>query len=60
LGDNGLAVVDVKLITATVSMVPHCPVINGRAAEDRFFVHEKIGLDMANMGGYNQPVLDEE
>jgi hypothetical protein len=41
-------------------MVPHCPVINGRAAEDRFFVHEKIGLDMANMGGYNQPVLDEE
>ena len=59
LGDAGLVVVGVSNILSVVSMAPHRPAIPGKEVEERFFVHEKIGLDVANMGGYEQPIDDE-
>jgi|ERR1700722_13345037 len=60
LGDAGLVVVDVSQILSVVSMNPHRPKIPGSEVEGRFFVHEKIGLEVANMGGHQQPIIDEE
>jgi hypothetical protein len=44
-------VVDAKCIVATVAMIPHRPIIPGEAVEDRFWLTEKPGLDVAVMGG---------
>jgi len=50
-------VVDVKRITAVVGMVPHHPHIpNAEQAEDRYFVVEKVGLEMADMGGFREEI----
>jgi hypothetical protein len=54
LGDKGLVVVDVHQVLSVVSMVPHRPSIPGKAVEDRYFLHEKIGLEVAKMGGYDE------
>ncbi|KAG1861768.1 hypothetical protein DFJ58DRAFT_871719 [Suillus subalutaceus] len=55
-GDAALVVINVKMIESVVAMVPHK--ING---EDRFYVVEKPGLDVADMGGYSIPEdADEE
>ena len=51
-GDDGLVVIEVREINSVVAMVPHRPRINGKDAQDRYFVVEKIGLDIANMGGW--------
>jgi hypothetical protein len=52
LGDAGLEVIDVQTIQSVVAMVPHL--------DDRFFVYEKIGLDIADMGGYREDPGDKE
>jgi hypothetical protein len=52
LGDDGLVVVDVNEIEAVVAMVLHRPRIPGREVEDRYYVCEKMGLDVAEMGGW--------
>jgi len=53
-GDTGLAVVDVKAIISVVAMIPHKPHILDRLPEDRYFVVEKPGLDIADMGGFQE------
>jgi hypothetical protein len=50
-GDMALQFIDVKTIQAVVSMVPHTPVIQGLPAQERFFLVEKPGLDVAVMTG---------
>lgn len=55
LGDASLQVIDVKSIHAVVAMVPHQ--VNN---EERFFVVEKPGLDVADLGGYEEEVQEEE
>jgi hypothetical protein len=50
-GDLALQFVDIKSIQAVVAMVPHAPAINGRQAQERFFLVEKPGLDVAVMAG---------
>jgi hypothetical protein len=53
-GDAGLMVVDVKSITSVVAMVPLGP-----TDENRYFVAEKLGLNVAHMGGLNEDLTDE-
>ena len=56
---QGLAVVDVKSILSVVAMIPHSPSIPGNAqVEERFFVVEKIGLEVANMGGFQEQLAE--
>ena len=59
-GDMELRFIDVKTIQAVVSMVPHTPVIQGQPAEERFFLVEKPGLDMAVMAGTEEDIQREE
>jgi hypothetical protein len=40
-------------------MIPHRPKIPGEQEKDRFFVVEKPGLDVADLGGYEEDVGDE-
>jgi hypothetical protein len=53
-GNNGLRVVDVKSILLVIAMVPHHPVIPGKDVEERYFVVEKIGLEMVGIGGFRE------
>jgi hypothetical protein len=55
LGDASLQVIDVKLIHVVVAMVPHQ--INNK---EQFFVVKKPGLDVADLGGYEEEVQEEE
>jgi hypothetical protein len=55
-----LRFIDVKIIQAVVSMVPHAPAIQGQPAEERFFLVEKPGLDVAMMGGAEEDIPGEE
>lgn len=45
-----LHIVDVNTILAVVGMVPHAPRLPTGETEDRFFVVEKSGLDVARTG----------
>jgi len=47
LGDSALKFIDVKTIRSVVAMIPHRVSIEGRPAEDRFFLVEKPGFDVA-------------
>jgi hypothetical protein len=53
-GDRALKVIDVKTITAVVSMVP-LP----SGPEGAFFLVEKPGLDVAHMGGQDETMTEE-
>jgi len=56
-GDSDLRVIDVKLITAVVAMVPHTP-FPGETT--RYFVVEKPGLEVMVLGGGMEEVPDDE
>ncbi|KAG1864466.1 hypothetical protein C8R48DRAFT_601816 [Suillus tomentosus] len=49
-GDDDIRVIDIKSITDVVAMVPHRPRLPSGAVEDRFFMVEKPGLDVASFG----------
>ena len=55
-GDDSLVVVDISCIQAVVAMVPHC-LRSAEGDDDRFFLIEKPGLDVANLGGADEPVV---
>ena len=57
--ENALQVIDVKTIQSVVAMIPHQPRIPGERRKDRFFVVEKPGLDVADLGGYEEAVAEE-
>ena len=50
IGDAGLHVIDIKDIQSAVAMVPR---------QDRFFVVEKMRLDIAHLGGVEENVGTE-
>ena len=50
--------VDVKDLVSVVAMVPHQPSIPGKPVHERFYVVEKPGLDVANMGGVEDDLDD--
>ena len=47
MGDAGLYVIDIKDIWSVVAMTPW---------QGRFFMVEKIGLDIAHLGGYKEDI----
>ncbi|KAI6109372.1 hypothetical protein EDD16DRAFT_1487121 [Pisolithus croceorrhizus] len=49
LGEASLQAIQISAIQSVVAMVPHRPVIDGRA-EDRYFLAEKMGLEIAHLG----------
>lgn len=58
-GNTSRCVIDVKVIKSVVAMVPHSTSSLGAEWEGRFFVVEKPGLDVAEMGGITEVVADE-
>lgn len=58
-GDCSLAVIDITSIKAVVAMIPHIP--PGAGDDDKYFyLVEKPGLDIANLGSSTQEVFDED
>ncbi|KAH9016017.1 hypothetical protein EDB84DRAFT_1252809, partial [Lactarius hengduanensis] len=60
LGDRALKFVDVKAIQSVVAMIPHRPSIDSRSVEDRFFLVEKPGFDVAIMSGIEEGIPDDK
>lgn len=59
LPNSNLIVVNIRAIHSVVAMVPHSVTIPGHLVmEDRWFVVEKPGLDVANMGGIIESTVD--
>jgi hypothetical protein len=50
LGDEGIVVVRAKDLLSVVAMIPHAPRIAEMGQGDRFFVVEKLGLDIVALG----------
>jgi hypothetical protein len=48
--EDDIRVVDAKSITDVIGMVPHRPNLPSGVTEDRFFLVEKPGLDIATFG----------
>lgn len=57
-GVDSLIVIDVKKIHAVVAMVPHKPF--GENSVPRYFVVEKPGLQIAELGGQREEVPEDE
>ncbi|KAG0692739.1 hypothetical protein DFH29DRAFT_1008189 [Suillus ampliporus] len=56
-----IRVIDVKSITNVIGMVPHRPTLPSGVTEDRYFLVEKPGLDIATFGvAYEGPGADDE
>ena len=56
--DKGMRVIDVKTIRSVIAMVPHKPFHED--TQQRYFIVEKPGLDVAYLGGNVEVVPDEE
>lgn len=59
-GDGALKFIDVKAIQSVVAMIPHTPSIEGRPAEERWFLVEKPGFDVALMSGVEEDMPGDE
>ena len=53
-GNTSLKVVSTKVIVGVVAMIP----LSG--VQDKYFVLEKPGLDIAHMGGDDKTIVDED
>jgi len=53
-----LRVIDVKMIHSVIALVPHRPF--GPNLDQRYFVIEKPGLELAELGGHREDVPDDE
>jgi hypothetical protein len=52
-------VIDVKSIISVIALVPHQPKILGKEDVNEFvFIVEKIGLEIAELGGFTEPVTN--
>lgn len=49
-GEESLCVIDVNTIQSVVGMIPHKPTLPNGQVEERFFLVEKTGLDIARCG----------
>jgi hypothetical protein len=60
-GDDMLRFINVKTIHTVVAMIPHKLVIEGWQMGERFFLVEKLGLDVAVMSGIQEDMpVDED
>ena len=55
-----LRFIDVKTIQSVVAMIPHRPEILGLSLSERFFLVEKLGLDVAIMAGIKEDIPEDE
>jgi len=53
LGEESLQIIKITDIRSVVTMIPHRPVMDG-VAEDRYFLAEKTGMDIARFGLENE------
>lgn len=53
-------VLDVKKIRSVVAMFPHTPTLPSGVTEPRFFMMERPGLDISNLGVPYSGYLDAE
>ena len=53
LGEESLQFIKITDIRLVVAMIPHCPVMD-EVAEDRYFLAEKTGMDIACFGLENE------
>ncbi|KAG1756115.1 hypothetical protein EDB19DRAFT_1624652, partial [Suillus lakei] len=59
LGSAALQVIPAKSILSVVAMIPHTP-YSDHTDEKHFFVVEKPGLDVADMGGYIEQLSEAD
>jgi hypothetical protein len=57
---DDIHVINVKSITGVIAMVPHCPCLPSGVQEDRYFMVEKPGLDVATFGILDDPTEVED
>ena len=58
-GDAGPKVVDVKMISSVVAMIPHSTHNFPGNVMGHFFIVEKPGLNVAHMGGNDEEITEE-
>jgi hypothetical protein len=56
-GDDALVVIDVSCIESVVAMVPHVPP-HSIDSELHFFLVERPGLDIANLGSTQESITE--
>ena len=56
-GDDALVIVEAFCILSVVAMVPH-ELTNSRDNDRHFFVVERPGLDVADLGGASEKALE--
>ncbi|KAJ7130449.1 hypothetical protein C8R44DRAFT_613768 [Mycena epipterygia] len=60
LGVEGLRVVEVETIQASVSMQPHDHHVEADKSDERWFVWEQCGLEIGILGGYTEKEDEED
>ena len=58
--DGVLRFINVKTIQSIIAMIPHRPEIPGLPLSERFFLVEKLGLDVAIMAGIEEDIPEDE
>lgn len=56
-GDEALVIIEVSCIESVVAMVPHTPP-HSMDTESHFFLIERPGLDIANLGSILESITD--
>jgi hypothetical protein len=59
-GQRGLRVVDAKSILAVVSVIPHDHHLCDDSSDERFFIWEQMGMDMALLSRYDGDVHGDD
>ena len=52
LGEGGLRVIDAKAILSVVSVIPHSYHVCADGSDERFFIWEQMGMDMALLSSH--------
>ena len=59
-GENGLRVIDAKAILSVVSVIPHDHHLCADLSDERFFIWEQMGMEMALLSNDNGEVHGED
>lgn len=53
LGGASLQVIEISTIQSVVAMIPHHPMVHGVAEDGRYFLAEKMGMEIARFDAEN-------
>ena len=60
-GQSGLWVIDAKAILSVISVIPHNHHVCADSSDERFFIWEQMGMDMALLSSHGEvPGQDDE